>query len=370
MRTLFAALLSVLIFVSNAKAENAKFYAKIYDIVKNEYLYNVDVQQLAESGVDGLADMDDRIKMAKGTNSISLYYNGKVAKTIVKPTNPNNIDDWGEFTVKLINAAIEASPKVKAKDFETAEYVLISMFRNLDKDTRYHPYLEIGNKTNTVKERYFADRMINDKILYMKLGPLNLYTRDSILESFKNNEGFEALIIDLRGNPGGLLSEAVSVVKIFLDEGIIASSKSRKDGVMKYYTADEDTISAISDKPIVVIVDGDTASSAEVLAASLKEQSVAQVVGTKTKGKGTVQKLIVLDNGGELILTNANFYTPSGRSINGTGIRPTICMEGLNDNNDPKTIVTSKKYRDKLCLIESRKKYDIDIDVALELLKE
>ncbi|MDR1694444.1 MAG: hypothetical protein LBR70_04555 [Lactobacillaceae bacterium] len=369
MRIIFAVLLLVLTFISSAFAEDAKFYANVFNIVRNEYLHNVDVQHLAESGLNGLSGMDKKIKIADGAKSSSLYYNGRIAKTIVKPTSPNSLEEWGDYTKKFIDAAIGVSPEVKARDFETAEYVLMSMFENLDKDTRYYPYLEIGDSKNAVKERYFADRMIDDKILYMKLGPLNLYTRDSILSSFEENEGFEALIIDLRGNPGGLLSEAVSIMKVFLDQGIIASSRARKDGIMKYYTADEGSVSAIKDKPVVVLVDGDTASSAEVLAAGLKEQSIAKVVGTKTKGKGTVQKLIVLDNGGELVLTTANFYTPSGKSVNEAGIRPNVCMFDISNNDTPESVLGNRKNLTRECRQESRKDYDIDLDVAIKMLE-
>lgn len=369
MRIIFAVIFSILIFTTNAKAEDAKFYAKVLDLAQNEYLYQIDIQHLAEHSLYGLSKMDNKVRIANGATSASIYYNGKIAKTIVKPTNPNNKDDWADYIVKVTQAAMEASPEIKAKDFEVAEYILMSMFSSLDKDTRYYPYLEVGDKENTVKQRYFVDRIINDNTLYMKLGPLNLYTRDSILESLKKNEGkFNGIIIDLRGNPGGLLSEAVAIVKIFLDEGIIASSRARKDGVMKYYTADEGSISAVSDKTIVVLVDGETASSAEVLAASLKEQSVAKVVGTKTKGKGTVQKLIVLDNGGELVITTANFYTPSGRSVNDVGVKPNICMFDLNDNESVVNIIEDDKHTYRSCPSENRKDLNIDIDVASALI--
>lgn len=372
MRIVFASILSVLVFISAARAEDAKFYADVYSMVKDEYIGEVDIKKLAEDGVNGLAKINDKIKIANGDKSISLYYNGKMIKTIVKPKDKNNAKDWAVFTKKMIDAAVSASPDIKAKDFEMSEYILIGMVEGLDKDTKYFPYFEVaGNKSVINKEQhYFTDRMIDGKILYIKPGRINLYTRDMILESFDKNQTFEALIVDLRGNPGGLLSEAVSVVKIFLDGGIIASSKARKDGVMTYYTVDENNESLIGDKKVVVIVDADTASSAEVLASSLKEQSIATVIGSKTKGKGTVQKLIPLSNNGELALTIANFYTPSGRSVNGIGIRPSICLEGLNDNDDAKSIVDDDKYKNKECTKESRIGYDIDIDVAAELLKK
>lgn len=324
MKKIFWVLLFAVGIASSASAQNARFYAYVYDIVKNEYLYDVDVSKVAENGLFGLSKMDSKVRISNGTSSVAIYYNGKIARTIHKPDVANNVDRWAEFTGKVIEAVKSVSPVIAAKDFEVDEYVLMSMFNNLDNDTRYYPYLEVGDKVNTVKQRYFVDRVIDDKILYMKLGPLNLYTRDSIMASLEKNKGFEALIIDLRGNPGGLLSEAVAVVKVFLDQGIIASSKARSDGVMNYYTTEEGSEGAIEGEPIVVLVDENTASSAEVLAAALQEQSVAKIVGHKTKGKGTVQKLIVLENGGELVLTHANFYTPSGRSVNGEGVLPDV----------------------------------------------
>lgn len=369
MRIVFSALLFSLFFVSAAKAEDAKFYSDVYSLIKKEYINEIDVRTLAESALNGLTKMDKKLKISNGNQTISLYYDGKMMKSITKPSGYNNAEEWGMFTKKIIDIAAKISPQIAKKDFETQEYILLSITDALDKDSKYYPYLDLGEKRNDKKQRYFADRMIGEEILYMKFGPLNLYTKEKILESIKKNEGFKSVIIDLRGNPGGLISEAVEIVKIFLDEGIIASSKTREIGSTEYYVAEKDKeIEIVKNKPIVVIVDGNTMSSAEMLAAALKQQVSAKLIGTRTGGKGTIQKLIKLDNSGELVLTNAYFFTPSGDSINGTGMRPDLCLTDISDNDDA-VKVNSENNIARSCYKQSRKDYNIDIDVAVEMLR-
>ncbi len=140
--------------------------------------------------------------------------------------------------------------------------------------------------------------------------------------------GAEGLILDLRGNGGGLLNEAVLSSSIFVEEGEVVSTRSRTRGERSYEAVGE----AIEPRPTVVLVNRDTASASEILTAALEVYDLAQVVGTRTFGKGTFQEVLPLDAGGALDLTIGQYLTADGTSLAGEGIAPDIRVE-----DDPKT---------------------------------
>jgi carboxyl-terminal processing protease len=134
------------------------------------------------------------------------------------------------------------------------------------------------------------------------------------------SEGAEGIVLDLRGNGGGLLTEAVLVSSIFVPDGVIVSTHGR--------TQHTRTLDASGDPlprhPMVVLINGDTASASEIVTAALEQSGIAKVVGTTSFGKGTFQEVIPLDNGGALDLTVGEYLTRNGTSINGTGIAPQV----------------------------------------------
>jgi len=132
--------------------------------------------------------------------------------------------------------------------------------------------------------------------------------------------GAEGLVLDLRGNGGGLLNEAVLAASVFVEEGTVVSTESRAQGDRTYEAAGD----AIAPLPTVVLVDRDTASAAEILTAALEVHDLATVVGTRTYGKGSFQEVIRLQAGGALDLTIGRYLTADGRSIAGEGIEPQV----------------------------------------------
>ena len=128
--------------------------------------------------------------------------------------------------------------------------------------------------------------------------------------------------MDLRNNPGGLLEQAVSVADAFLDKGEIVSTRGRDpDDVQRFSARDGDVSNG---KPIVVLINGGSASASEIVAGALQDHRRALVLGTKSFGKGSVQTIIPLSGHGAMRLTTSRYYTPSGRSIQATGIEPDI----------------------------------------------
>jgi carboxyl-terminal processing protease len=137
----------------------------------------------------------------------------------------------------------------------------------------------------------------------------------------------KGLILDLRGNPGGLLSQAVRVADLFLTEGRIVSTLGRHPASLHDYNAHSAELAR--DIPIVILVNGRSASASEIVAAALQDQDRALVIGSASFGKGTVQTVVPLPNKGELILTWSRFITPSGYFLNGLGVPPYICTSLL-----------------------------------------
>lgn len=139
-------------------------------------------------------------------------------------------------------------------------------------------------------------------------------------------DGLKGVILDLRDNPGGLLDQAISVSDLFLHSGRIVSTEGRHPGSFQRYDASSDDI--LDGDPMVVLINGRSASSSEIVAAALQDQGRAVLVGTNTFGKGTVQSVFRLDNGGELTLTWSRFHAPSGYTLQDLGVMPTVCTNG------------------------------------------
>lgn len=138
--------------------------------------------------------------------------------------------------------------------------------------------------------------------------------------------GLQGLVLDLRGNPGGLLDQSVAVSDLFLGGGKIVTTHGRHRDSHQYFNADRDQIAP--GVPMVVLVDGHSASASEIVAAALQDNGRAIVVGSATYGKGTVQTVLTLPNEGELTLTWARFHAPSGYAMHKRGILPDICTSG------------------------------------------
>jgi carboxyl-terminal processing protease len=138
-------------------------------------------------------------------------------------------------------------------------------------------------------------------------------------------DAMTGVILDLRGNPGGLLDQAVKVSDAFLDQGEIVSTRGRRSGDSQRFNARRGDIA--KGKPLVILIDGGSASASEIVAGALQDHGRAVILGTKSFGKGSVQTIIPLAGQGAMRLTTSLYYTPSGRSIQAKGIDPDILVE-------------------------------------------
>jgi len=179
-------------------------------------------------------------------------------------------------------------------------------------------------RINAVKARLEGD------IIYVKISTFNEQTHSNLVkqvEALKKSLGrpARAYVIDLRNNPGGLLDQAINVSDDFLEKGAIVLTKGRLLEETQRANARPGDIA--DGKPIVVLVNGGSASASEIVAGALQDHKRATVIGTRSFGKGSVQTIIPLGSNGAIRLTTARYYTPSGRSIQAKGIEPDIVVE-------------------------------------------
>ena len=183
-------------------------------------------------------------------------------------------------------------------------------------------------------------------VAYIRIYSFNLETADSLRREISNAQAelgkrLRGYVLDLRGNPGGLLDQAVAVSDLFLDSGHIVSTHGRHPDSHQYFEATEGDVTDA--KPVIVLVNGGSASAAEIVAAALQDDERAVVVGSNSYGKGTVQTVMRMPNNGELTLTWARFHAPSGYTLNPLGVLPSICTSRAEDARDVRATVAALK---------------------------
>jgi len=175
-----------------------------------------------------------------------------------------------------------------------------------------------------IEVKSVKSKIIDDNIGYIRLTAFNDNSSKQIknkINEFKKNK-INKYVLDLRNNPGGLLSQAVKISNFFLDNGEIVSTKSRKSSENRKYFAKKGDI--INGETLVVLINYGSASASEIVAGALKDHKRAILIGENSYGKGSVQSIIPLKNNGAIRLTISKYYLPSGKSISGTGVTPDI----------------------------------------------
>ena len=174
-----------------------------------------------------------------------------------------------------------------------------------------------------IKVASVKSRIINEKTGYLRLTSFNENSSDQIkkeIKKFKKNKNIENYILDLRNNPGGLLSQAIKISNFFLDNGEIVSTRSKRKRENKKWFAKKGDI--LKNETIVLLINYGSASAAEIVAGALKDHKRAILIGENTYGKGSVQSIIPLQKDGAIRLTVSKYYLPSGKSISEVGVTP------------------------------------------------
>jgi carboxyl-terminal processing protease len=217
-----------------------------------------------------------------------------------------------------------------------------------------------------------------DGVPVVKLSQFKEKTSDEMkkaVRDFAKQGDIKGLVLDLRNNPGGLLSQAVDVADYFLEDGLIVYTQGREQAQMnKSYASGPGTQ---PNYPIVVLVNGGSASASEIVAGALQDHKRATIVGVQTFGKGSVQEVIPLEDGSGLKLTTQLYYTPSGRTIQGLGITPDTVVEaldapseGVKERDLPGHLVGKEEHKSDEVRAKQKAQTAVDKSKLTELEKE
>lgn len=349
----YICLLFTLLWSGYANAANIDKHLinEMLTTVNAKYLYAVDNVELVNSGVQIFQQLDPNITISKGSDRFYIYYKQQINRIITFPKDVRSVPEWADALAMLFAHVTKISENAALHDFELPDLMMKKMTADLDKYSHYYSEYEYNEEeqSNAIYTLY-SDRMI-DGILYLKVRIFNKETANMVQASLQKNPQAKGVILDLRGNSGGILNEALKVADFFTDGEIITYTAGRNNQNIHYYTSNEGELYS---GPLAVLTDGETASAAEVLAGGLQEQSRAKIIGARTFGKGTIQSITQMSNGGKLVLTTEQFFTPSGKIIHENGIMPDICTVEDAEENE--------------CPAENRLHQEEDIETAVKLL--
>lgn len=239
----------------------------------------------------------------------------------------------------------EVVEKVKTSEGEVAH---LTIAREGESD-----YLEFDVPLEEVNIPVVEHEMLEDNVGYISLYEFTEQTESQYLEALEDlkNQGMERLIVDVRNNPGGLLTSVCDILDDILPEGLIVYTEDKDGKRQEVHSDDESKL----DIPLAVLINGNSASASEIFAGAIQDYGVGTIVGTTSFGKGIVQSLIPLTDGSAVKTTTAKYYTPNGRCIHGTGIEPDVEVE-LSEELQKKTVLTYEE--------------DSQLQKAVELVKE
>lgn len=209
-------------------------------------------------------------------------------------------------------------------------------------------------KTTSVKQK-----LLTDNIGYVRVSQFQLRTGPDVVKAIKkledeNESDLNGLVLDLRNNPGGVLRAAVQVSDAFLNEGLIVYTEGRSERTKVSFEAEDGDY--MNGRPIVILINEGSASASEIVAGALQDQKRAIIAGRTSFGKGSVQTLMPLSNGGAIKVTTARYYTPKGRSIQAKGIEPDIVIERVKVEKLEKPVFARVKEKDLEGHLENDKK--------------
>ena len=242
----------------------------------------------------------------------------------------------GDYIVKINNIQVQGKSLSEAVDLMRGPVgsgiELTVRRRGVKKALTFNIIREI------IEVQSVKSDLLDNNIGYIRLTSFNDNSSQQIkkqIEKLKKNKNLNSFIIDLRNNPGGLLSQAIKIADFFLENGEIVSTKSRKKSENTKWFAKEGDIT--DGKTLLVLINYGSASASEIVAGALKDHKRAIILGERSYGKGSVQSIIPLKNQGAIRLTIAKYYLPSGKSISEVGVRPDIEIDEEGDDFRIKT---------------------------------
>jgi len=326
-----------------------KKFSEVYARIKNDYVEVVDDKKLMTDAISGMLkgldphsdylDEDSFKELREGTSGefgglgIEVGQENGYIKVIAPiddtPAKKAGIKS-GDLIIRLNDKSLkdvslsDAVKQMRGKPGEALDLVIT-------RDGMAAP-LKIKIVRAVIKVKSVKHRILEKDYGYLRISNFQSKTTNSTREAIeklkkKNKTNIKGLVLDLRDNPGGVLTGAVGVSDVFLSSGNIVYTEGRvEDAVMSYDATPDDLLDGA---PLVVLVNQGSASASEIVAGALQDHNRALILGTKTFGKGSVQTVLPLDEKTGLKLTTARYFTPSGRSIQAKGIEPDIKVEAL-----------------------------------------
>tara|TARA_R100000005_G_C5003717_1_gene212292 strand:+ start:5129 stop:6421 length:1293 start_codon:yes stop_codon:yes gene_type:complete len=322
-------------------------FGDVFAKIREDYVEEVDDEKLIEAAINGmLSSLDPHSSYLnpESYDGMKVQTRGKFGGLGIEVTMENGfvkvvapIDDTpaakagiqaGDLITHLDGEPVLGLTLAEAVD-KMRGLVDTDLTLTIRRNGEQEP-LELTLTRAIITVQSVRGRLEDDGILYVRISSFTEQTDSGLrktIDTLKAEAGdnFQGLVLDLRNNPGGLLDQAIAVADDFLEKGEIVSTRGRKQGDAQRYNAKPDDI--INGMPIVVLINGGSASASEIVAGALQDHGRAVVLGTKSFGKGSVQTIVPLQGNGAMRMTTARYYTPSGTSIQAKGIVPDIEVE-------------------------------------------
>jgi len=326
--------------------EQLDLFGQVFDLIKSKYVEEVKSKELIEAAINGMLsslDPHSGFLAPKSYDDMQVDTKGSFGGLGIEVTQQDGfvkvvapMDDTPAYKAGVLAGDfitfVDDKPMLGLTLSEAVE-IMRGPVGSTIKLTIVREGLEdpIEVKvTRAVIKLTAAKVRIDNEVVIMRVTTFNEQTipnlEDGMKETMEKSGVAEpkGFIIDLRNNPGGLLSEAISVTDLFLDQGEIVSTRDR-EGKGERYKASKGDIA--KGKPIVILINAGSASASEIVAGALQDHRRAIVLGTKSFGKGSVQSVLPMGQSGGIRLTTARYYTPSGRSIQALGVTPDVFLE-------------------------------------------
>jgi len=350
MKKYFKILIILFLFCFNKSfaANNSTIYQKIdlfsevLNKINNEYVEEIDQSEVMDSAIDGvlqsldpyssymspemLSNMQTETSGKFGGLGIEVGMEAGVVK-VISPIDNTPASKAGlkagDYIVKINDEQVQGKSLSEAVDLmrgEVGSNIEITVRRKGVKKA-----LIFNITREIIKIQSVKSEILENSVGYLRLNAFNENSSDQIknqLKVIKKNKNIKSYILDLRNNPGGLLSQAIKISDFFLNEGEIVSTKSRNKSENRKFFARKGDI--IDGKTLIVLINYGSASASEIVAGALKDHKRAIVLGEQSYGKGSVQSIIPLKNKGAIRLTISKYYLPSGKSISEVGVVPDI----------------------------------------------
>jgi carboxyl-terminal processing protease len=327
--------------------EQARLFAEVYERIKREYVDSVDDQQLMEKAIRGMVaalDPHSAFLDTEEFEEIRLSTMGSYpgvgievvaedsAVKVLRPIEGSPADaagmQSGDLIVKIDNTDVGAdlAGAITRMRGPAGSNVQLTVRRPATGEL-----LDFSLRRAKVDVRSVTQTNLEPGFGYVRITSFSETTADDVARAVAalkrdNPKGLHGLVLDLRNNPGGVLEAGVAVADAFLNEGVIVSADGRTpDARFRMEATPGDLIDGAE---LVVLVNGGSASASEIVAGALKDHNRAELIGHKTYGKGSVQTVMPLAQGGAIKLTTSRYYTPSGVSIHGKGITPDLVAQG------------------------------------------